>query len=173
MPDFMDKMKEQRSWLEWLVGKVPGYSGYKAKEMRREADSLLRDHIIIKLKEQLSRAENVTSQLLTGPGISQLDDMGRGNSRLQTLIDKVDSAPQGYSGFFDAIRIKEAELDALYEFDYNMLMQVEVLTDAINSVQSALNQEGNLPGAVQLYIDTVTELSNRFDTRYQKMIEMS
>ena len=50
--------------------------------------------------------------------------MGRGNTRLQTLIDKVKTAAQGYAGFFDAVKVKEDELDTLYELDNNMMLKV-------------------------------------------------
>ena len=40
------------SGLEKLINKIPGYHGYKEKEMRRDADKLLRDHIYGVLTEQ-------------------------------------------------------------------------------------------------------------------------
>lgn len=173
MADFKDVISDQQGWLEWLVSKIPGYHGYKDKEMRREADVLLREQLATELREQLSRAEDVTTQLLTGPGISQLDDMGQGNTRLQTLIDKVKTASQGYAGFFDPVRIKENELDALYEFDYGLLMQMETISQAIDQVQKAIDEGEGIPAAVRNYIKTVTDLSNLFDTRRQKMIDLA
>ena len=42
MGDLYERVSEDRSWLEKIVGKIPGYKGYKEKEMRRESDKLLR-----------------------------------------------------------------------------------------------------------------------------------
>ena len=111
MVDLRDTLSDHQSGLEALLGKIPGYKGYKEKEMRREADQQLRAHLAAQLGEQLGRAEDVASQMLTGPGLMQLDEMGKGNTRLQTLIDKVKTAAQGYAGFFDAVKVKEDELD--------------------------------------------------------------
>jgi hypothetical protein len=156
-----------------MVGKIPGYNGYKEKEMRREADSLLREHLANQLKEQLTRAEDVASQMLTGPGLSQLSEMGKGNTRLQTLIDKVKTAAQGYAGFFDAVRVKEDELDALYQFDQNMLMQVGEIGKSIDGVQAALDAGETVPKAVRDYIQAITDMSEKFDTRRNRMVEIA
>ena len=83
MVDLRQTVSDHLGGLESLASKIPGYSGYKEKEMRREADSLLRQHLAGQLAEQLTNAEDIASQMLTGPGISQLDDMGKGNTRLQ------------------------------------------------------------------------------------------
>ena len=74
MVDLRDTLSDHLGGLESLAKKIPGYSGYKEKEMRREADDMLRKHLARQFAEQLTRAEDVTSQMLTGPGIAQLDD---------------------------------------------------------------------------------------------------
>jgi hypothetical protein len=167
MPDFRQTVYDHLGRFEELVSKIPGYKGYKEKELRREADTLLRDQIARALSAQLSKAEDVTSQMLTGPGLSQLNEMGKGNTRLQTLIDKVKTAAQGYAGFFDAIRIKEDELDALYEFDHEMLLRVDEIGAVVDQVQAAVDggDEDLLAPAVRVYVKTVTDTSALFDQR--------
>jgi hypothetical protein len=152
--------------------KIPGYKGYKEKEMRREADALLREHLARRLAEQLNRAEDVTSQMLTGPGIAQLTDMGKANTRLQTLIDKVKTAAQGYAGFFDAVKVKEDELDTLYAFDERMIGEVDGLSQAIDQVQTALDggDAAQIPPAVRQYTKVVSEASALFDQRRDNML---
>ena len=167
MADLRQTISDHLGGLESLAKKIPGYSGYKAKEMRREADSLLREHLARQFAEQLTKAEDVTSQMLTGPGMMQLDEMGKANTRLQTLIDKVKTAAQGYAGFFDAVKVKEDELDALYEFDNNMLVKVGELSEAIDQVQVVLDEgdDSKIAPAVRRYVRTVTDSSALFDRR--------
>jgi hypothetical protein len=175
MVDLRDNIADHLGGLESLTSKIPGYSGYKDKEMRREADGLLRQHLAAQLAEQLSRAEDVSSQMLTGPGISQLDEMGQGNTRLQTLIDKVKTAAQGYAGFFDAVKVKEEQLDILYEFDERMLHQVDEIGAAIDGVQSALDGEdtSTIGPAVRRYVKTVTDASTLFDKRKDAILGLA
>jgi len=167
MVDLRDTLSDHQSGLEALLGKIPGYSGYKEKELRREADQKLRDHLASQLSDQLGQAEDVASQMLTGPGLMQLDEMGKGNTRLQTLIDKVKTAAQGYAGFFDAVKVKEDELDILYEFDEDMLRKVEDIGAAIEAVQAALDSgvDSDIAPAVRSYVKTVTDASAAFDKR--------
>lgn len=167
MDDLRHTVSDHMGGLETLAAKIPGYSGYKEKEMRREADVLLRQHVAGKFGEQLRRAEEVASQMLTGPGVSQLDDMGKGNTRLQTLIDKIETAAQGYAGFFDAVKIKEDELDTLYEFDHQMLLKVDEIAASIDKVQAALDggEASPLAPTVRDYVASVTNCSALFDRR--------
>ena len=167
MPDLRDTISDHLSGFESLVNKIPGYSGYKEKEMRREADTLLRQHLADQLADQLSRAEDVASQMLTGPGMMQLDEMGQGNTRLQTFIDKVKTAAQGYAGFLDAVKIKEDQLDTLYQFDEGMLSQVGEIGAAIDSLQTALDggDDSAIAPSVRWYVKTVSDASAMFDKR--------
>jgi hypothetical protein len=167
MADLRQTISDQMGGLESLALKIPGYKGYKEKEMRREADSLLRQHLAATLAGQLSRAEGMAKQMLTGPGLSHLNDLNSGNTRLQTFIDKVKTAAQGYSGFFDAIKVKEDELDRLYEFDNQMLTQVDGLATALEALQAALDggDATALGPVVRRYGTTVSDMSALFDQR--------
>ena len=84
MTDLRQTVSDQLGGLESLALKIPGYKGYKEKEMRREADALLRQHLAAKLGAGLSQAEGLAKQMLTGPGLSQLTELNSGNTRLQT-----------------------------------------------------------------------------------------
>lgn len=172
MVDLRQTMSDHLGGLESLASKIPGYNGYKEKEMRREADSLLRQHLATQFAEQLTTAEDIAGQMLTGPGLAQLDEMGKGNTRLQTLIDKIKTAAQGYAGFFDAVKVKEDELDILYEFDNVMLAQVDVVSEALDQLQAALDSgdSGALAPSVRRYVKSVTDASAEFDKRREKMI---
>ena len=175
MGDLRDTISDHKGWLESIAGKIPLYKGYKAKEERREADTLLRQHLANLLGEQLGKAEDVAGQMLTGPGISQLDDIGRANTRLQTFIDKVKTAAQGYAGLFDAVKIKEDELDTLYEFDHGMLLKVEEISEAIDTIQTALDGDDGvaIAATVRRYLKTVTEASELFDRRKEALLGLS
>lgn len=175
MVDMRQTISDSEGWFERIVKKIPLYKGYKQKEERREADILLRNHIAQQLSRQLRSAEDVTSQLLTGSGIAQLNEMGQGNTRLQTLIDKVKTAAQGYAGLFDSVKVKEDELDTLYEFDYSLLTQVDEIGEAIAAIQSAIDEsdDSKLAASVRRYVRTVTDASARFDQRKDVLLGLA
>ena len=64
--DLRQTISDQRGWFESITGKIPLYQGYKEKEMAREADALLRNHLAKQFGEQLSRAEDVTGHRRCG-----------------------------------------------------------------------------------------------------------
>ncbi len=125
------------------MAKLPGFKGYKQKEMRREADKLLRMEVAAKLDEQRKRVADLQMQLITGGQIEWLDDLERAVMKLQLLIDRIRTASYGYAGLFDAVKVKEDELDALYDFDNRMLDSVAEIATGVDKVTSAISsQEG-------------------------------
>ena len=97
--------------------------------------------------------------------MSYLDDMGKVGRRLQTLIDKIKAAAQGYAGFFSPIKVKEEELDDLYRFDNDMLDKVDEVAAAIDVVQDALDNEDGIPAAIRKLARIVDDQIALWDRR--------
>ncbi|MBN1642968.1 MAG: hypothetical protein JXA09_17155 [Anaerolineae bacterium] len=160
------------SGFEKLVAKIPGYSGYKQKEMRREADKLLRDTIYRALSEQRRRVEDIQSTL----GLEYLEyveRIGTARRRLQTLADTVHTAAYGYAGLFDAVKVKEEQLDALYEFDNSLLEQADAISACIDSLQTAADEGEGLTGAIRDLTETITQLQDLYNRRRDVLTGMA
>jgi deoxyribodipyrimidine photolyase-like uncharacterized protein len=166
--DFRDKIEESLGGFENLVRKIPGYGGYKEKELRREADRLLRDQIASEYGEQVQRLVELQGELVSGGKIefleyaTALDDAVR---RLQTFVDRVKRAAQGYAGFFDAVKVKEEQLDALYEFDNSLLAQADVVSSAVDDVRAAIDVGEGLPAAIAAVKRVAGDLNHLFGQR--------
>jgi len=151
MTDIFEQISGDRGRIESFLGKVPGYKGYKEKEMRREADKLLRDALARRLEEQWRRLPNVQKQLLNSGQILWLDDVEGATMQLQTFIDRLKTASYGYAGFFDAVRVKEDELDLLYNFDLALDDEVDEITAAVDQLTAAaMSKEGTGEAIVRL-----------------------
>jgi len=166
--DFRDKIEESLGGFENLVRKIPGYGGYKEKELRREADRLLRDQIASEYGEQVQRLVELQGELVSGGKIefleyaTTLDDAVR---RLQTFVDRIKRAAQGYAGFFDAVKVKEEQLDALYEFDNSLLAQADVVSSAVDDVRAAIDVGEGLPAAIAAVKRVAGDLNHLFGQR--------
>lgn len=166
--DFRDKIEESLGGFENLIRKIPGYSGYKEKELRREADRLLRDQIASEYGEQVQRLVELQGELVSGGKIefleyaTTLDDAVR---RLQTFVDRIKRAAQGYAGFFDAVKVKEEQLDALYEFDNSLLAQADVVSSAVDDVRAAMDVGEGLPAAIAAVKRVAGDLNHLFSQR--------
>ena len=139
--DLRETIRSATGKFEELVGKVPGYKGYKEKELRREADKLLRLHLARRFEEQLSRLSGIQMELTNRGRLASIVTLERCVMKLQMLIDRVKSASYGYGGFFDAIKVKEAELDALYDFDSQLESGVARISAVLDELAAAAQAE--------------------------------
>lgn len=148
MTDLYQRIVGQRSTLESLMAKVPGYRGYKEASDRRAADRLIRENVVQKLKEQLGRLINVEKKLITAGGLSQASKLRSAKMNFQTFIDRVNTAAPGYAGFYDAIKVGPDELARLYSFDAALVDYADKFRDKIDALDKAATSKENLDAAV-------------------------
>jgi len=167
--DFLDRVKGAMGGLEKFVAAVPGYKGYKEKELRREADKLLRDHLVRQFEAQQRRLNDQKLQLLSAGLMELMDDLDRASTRLESFIIKIRTAGQGYAGFFDAIKVKEAELEALYRFDNALLEGVPRLEASISHLANAITAREGVPQAIADLVALTGELNDTWARRQDAM----
>jgi len=171
--DLRQKVTEALGGLEQLVAKVPGYKGYKEKEMRREADKLLREHLARQFEEQRRGITNLQKQLIKSGQAGLLDDLEEGVMKLQLLIDRLKTASYGYAGFFDAVKVKEEQLDALYEFDNALMDEVPDVAAGINKVSEALAAKEGVAEAITDLVGTIQGVNDTFSERQDVILQAS
>src|SRR3954471_19695957 len=128
---YVEAAKANMGALERLLKGLPGIRGYVDKELRRDADKRLRDLIALQLEEQKQALLALQNKLLKGGGLAWLDDVDGAVQKLQTLIDRIKTASYGYAGLFDAVKIREQELDALNKFDVALAGRVVAVENAV------------------------------------------
>lgn len=165
------KVEESLSGFEKFVKKIPGYKGYKEKELRRESDKLLRMQVAAALDEQRRRLQELQVQLISEAQIEFLDDVERAVMKLQILIDRIRTAAYGYAGLFDAVKVKEKELDALYEFDEEMLDFGEQIAAQIDKVTSTLSIKEGVGVAIAELVLLVEQASLTFGHRRDVILQ--
>jgi len=124
-----DFMKKTRI-LEKIEVLIPGFRGYKQKELRREDDKLLRTRICEELENIKKDFEYMED------GIENIDELRECEDviqQIQKLIDKIEHADYGYAGFFDRVHIDEEELDKIYEYDEKILRKIEEIKEREDS----------------------------------------
>ena len=161
----LDQIKGDMSNLEETVtNAIPGYKGYKQKELRREADKLLRDTLADRMRTLKTQLDELQKDLISGGKFDLLDEVESAATQLQTFIDRVKTASYGYSGLFDAKRVKEEDLDRLYEFDAHLMDYVERIEGAIqNAAENIGGEEGE--AGIRAIRDLTREANATFDRR--------
>jgi hypothetical protein len=149
MDQFFEKVTSQQDPFKKLVSYIPGFGGYVNRQNRRDADKLLRDTVARRFEEQWKRASQLQGDMVSNGMIAYVDDMEKASIQLRTFIDKITTAPRGYSGLFDAVKINEPELQAIYQFDAAFFDLAEQVGRALDNVEASLADEAALPAAIR------------------------
>jgi hypothetical protein len=160
-----ERIQSERGRLESFLGKVPGYKGYKEKEMRREADTLVRNALVRDFSEQLNRLTFIQNTLIDSGAIELMDPLGAVKTALQTLIDRIHNAAQGYAGFFDAVRVKEDDLDKLEQFDQQLVGEIAKVSASIDALDGAVQANAEVKPAITSTRNTIQEVVLLFNKR--------
>ena len=113
---------------ERIAAFIPGFRGYKEKEIRRESDRLIRNHLYLKLSIEKNDLREINQKLADRRYFDVLTDMDRLSAKMDRVVEKVNHASYGYSGFFDAVKVKEDNLDSMIAFDNKLMDGVNALT---------------------------------------------
>jgi hypothetical protein len=149
MDQFFEKVTSQQDPFKKLASYIPGFSGYIDRQNRRDADKILRDTVARRFEEQWKRASQLQSDMVSSGMIAYVDDMEKASIQLRTFIDKITTAPRGYSGLFDAVKINEKELEAIYQFDNAFFDLGEQVGRGLDNVEASLADEASLPAAIR------------------------
>ena len=164
MDQFFEKVTSQQDPFKKLMSYIPGFSGYIDRQNRRDADKILRDTVARRFEEQWKRASQLQSDMVSSGMIAYVDDMEKAAIQLRTFIDKITTAPRGYAGMFDAVKINEKELEAVYQFDAAFFDLAEQVGRGLDNVEASLADEAALPAAIRNVISlarTAVETYNR------------
>jgi hypothetical protein len=162
--DLKERIESAYNRLEEMAKDIPGYRGYKDKEVRREADKLLRLKVARRLQEQRRRLNSIQVELVNAGRLGVVLVLDRSMMRVQLLIDRLKTASYGYAGLFDAVKVQEAELDALYDFDATLLDgagRVKALIDAV----AAAETDEELTKAGSELLDVLEGMNDSFSKR--------
>jgi hypothetical protein len=167
MDDFFQRVTSMQDPFKKLVSHIPGFGGYVERQNRRDADKLLRDTVARRFEEQWKRVSQLQSDLVSNGMIAYVDDMEKAALKLRTFIDKLTTAPRGYSGMFDAVKINEKELESIYQFDAAFFDLADQIGRAVDNVEQTISDEAGLPAAIR----NLTALARLAVETYEKRSE--
>jgi hypothetical protein len=169
IPDMYDKIESESTLLGKIASKIPGFSGYMERSRRREADQLLRQTISSRLEQvrfNLAQVHHEMSHDII-MAIDFAEPLGRADTCLMGLVGKIKDAPQGYAGFFDAVKVKEDDLARIYEFDNNMMSFVTQIESAVAALNKAVLNNGDIGGGIRELSSVCQEANSVFGTRQE------
>ncbi len=116
--------------LEQLSRIVPGIAGYQEREKRRDSDKAIREKAaaaVANCREKIAATIADLSRTGNMAAMKSIGALDRISTRLEKLEDELRYASYGYTGFFDGTGINEDDLERIYEYDLELLSEVENL----------------------------------------------
>jgi hypothetical protein len=167
MSDYIGKVTGSQDIFKKLASYIPGFNGYVERQNRRAADKILRDTVAQRFDVLYKRASAIQTELINQGKLEFVDDMEAAVIKIQTFMDKIKTATYGYSGFFDAVKINEKELEALYNYDMAFFDLGEQIAHALENVEASLGDDAGLPAAIRNVTTLARQAVESFDKRYE------
>jgi hypothetical protein len=153
---------KDRNCVETILRYIPGFRGYLEKEYRRESDELQRNWLADRLQRSKRAIDDLSRGLADAAQLDALPQLDRLRGRLDKLIARIRGAMQGYSGFFDLVRVDVQLLDRVYEHDVDLVQAVDQLAQAVEQLPA---QQDKLAAALPDAMSKVDEIAGQWDVR--------
>jgi hypothetical protein len=148
--DIQEKAREKMNGFEKILLKIPGFKGYFEREFRRDADRLQREFIVGQLQKAKKNLERIIQDVSRQKHLERLTEFDLLVRSLQKTCGEIRYADQGYSGFFDLIKIKEAELDSVYRLDGEMADLASRFCDEFDPARARALAESGLEAPLEI-----------------------
>ncbi len=156
----LKKVESETALLEKISLLIPGFRGYKKKELRREADRLVRDNVYVRLTAAKSGLREVFQALAKAKLGGELAAADKLIAKFDRVVELVHHAPHGYAGFFDAIKIREDDLERMLDFDLDLVESAKEIEAKVKQLRqdvsgSKYEKVGSHLGAVTGMIESL------------------
>jgi hypothetical protein len=147
-----------------LLTRVPGYTGYRDKENRRDSDKRVRDQIVAALEPTIARIESLASDLANRREIMSVGPVDTVAKSARHLQDQIRTTTYGYGGIGGDRNVDAAALDQLVQFDTDLLAKTDTLGPLVDALTTTTDDASRLP-ALGAITSALTSLQNQFDER--------
>jgi precorrin-4 methylase len=148
MDPILDKARASQGFLERLVNAIPGFKGYRERELRRDADQLQREHLAKTLHESQKPLAKAAEAASRSGNLDVINDIESARKKLDRATARVRTADRGYSGFFDPVKVNEEILGRLYQFDLESLAGVATISGAASALGSGVPTKAEVQAVV-------------------------
>jgi hypothetical protein len=160
MTDGVERAQERRNLLERIAARIPGIKSYLDRELRREVDKMQRDWLAEQVDRTRAKLNRSIREWSRGASLAGLDLASSAEKALDRLANRIRHADYGYTGFFDAVKIREAELDQIYAFDLALMDEIEGLAARAEALPATAVEP-----ALRDLLEAVSGADRRFDER--------
>ena len=171
MNDILERVTGESDLIKKILSKLPGFQGYIEREDRRNADKLLRESIADRFENLWRRISSLQKEAISNGEIEKIDDLESSAIKIRQFIDRIKNASYGYAGFFDVIKVNTEELNAIYQYDLQMLDLEDKISRAVDNVETSFGTDG-LPAAIRHLTTLSQSCLDIFNQRKEIIVKM-
>jgi hypothetical protein len=149
---------------ETLASLIPGYSGYKSRELAREDDKAVRDAVVRRLSIVVGRVERALGTVIRALPPEHVEDADRAIRAMKREGDRIRFAPQGYTSLFGRKQTGVRELNALVGLDAGLWAAIEEL-DRVAAAWEDEVRKGETSWPKEALRNAVFDLEDALDER--------
>jgi hypothetical protein len=171
--DIYAKAKGEMRLSEKILAQIPGFRGYKEKELRRESDRLVRDSVYQQLRKARNDLKTVFQTLSDQKLQEVLERMDRLIMGFDRVVEKVNHASYGYAGFFNIVKIDEEKLDKMLAFDSGLLDNANIISEEVKAFKKSVadNKFEDAMEQIEKINESLVSLEDVFDSRKEVILE--
>ena len=135
----MNASKENRGIFERICLWIPGYRGYRQKNIRRDVDKEVRAQVARTIEESKTVLSTIQRGVVELGDIQMAKTVERIRVKTDTYLKNIESAEAGYSGIWEVTKTKEGELEAVMEWDAKLIESGQDLKKLLNSIMDKVD----------------------------------
>jgi len=162
MSDAYQEARANRNSLERLGEKIPGYRGFQDRELRRDVDRSLREHLAAELGRLKATLRDRARAFTDAGKLGALNGFDRLDRQIDGLSQAVRFSDYGATGLFDPVKIRDGELERLYQFDLSVVDDLAQLESEIAALPAP---GGDDPGPA---LDRLQQSARALDGKWRQ-----
>lgn len=160
-----DKAQGQKSLLQRIGSYIPGFGGYMDRETRRDADRLEREFVATKLASQKTAVKRTVDDLMSNGVYDGLVQYEKLMNKLDKVAARIKNANQGYTGAFDSIKVDDAALERIYQYDLGLVEAAKEVELAASELVGLTSDAGKASAKAKQLSDLVDRIEDYFNKR--------
>lgn len=165
--DRLNRVEGELGLLERIFRYIPGYRGYKEKELRRETDRIVRAEVVNRLRAAKKAIGNKFASPAVIGRLSN-EDMFKLDAFMfwiDKVTQRIDRAVAGYAGFFSAVKIREGELEAVIIYDIKLVEVADLIKSEAEGAAALDPGTAEWRAEIDKLISKIEELDKLVDKR--------
>ncbi|MFQ6051364.1 MAG: hypothetical protein ACE5K4_06685 [Candidatus Hydrothermarchaeota archaeon] len=144
---------------------IPKFSGYREKRKRKEADKLIKNEILKKLKEISLKIDRMSFEIRVRK-LPLLKEMENLKEILYGFLNKIKETNYKKYGLFVPMKIDEGRLRLIYIYDLTIIKNLNSLLEEINLLENEVKlKEFKDLNKILSIKNSLLELKELFDRR--------